>query len=385
MDESTALTPEVVSAGSETKRPSPNWPTASGLDRAINCAGSMALPQVYSAPGKAAVRGTVLHKFIETARTKSRQEALAEIGDDDLRNQAAAIDLDSLPVGAESEVALAYNPSTGGAKRLALKGQRAYEQEDGWLYGTADLVGIAEDFVFVADIKTGQPVVSARESWQLRFLATAAAVLAEKRRAKVLMLYLNENGNWRPDPAEFTAKELGGFAAELRAMQQRGESAAGVVASGGTPPLSTGWWCRYCKSMPVCPAQSGLVRALVPTLSDVNDRLVSMTPEERGAAYLKLRQAEDLVKTIKSAFDNLVEMEPIPLGNGMVLKRTLSSRSTASKGAAQYVLNKYNAETLAGCASVDLASLSPQVKADLEAAGLVDVRRFPVVRQVRQR
>ena len=351
----------------------------------MNCAGSMALPQVYSAPGKAAVRGTVLHKFIETARTKSRQEALAEIEDDDLRNQAAAIDLDSLPVGAESEVALAYNPSSGCARRLTLAAQRSYPEEDGWIYGTADLVGIAEDFVFIADIKTGQPVVSARESWQLRFLATAAAVLAEKRKAKVLMLYLNENGNWRPDPAEFTAKELGGFAAELRAMQQRGESAAGVVASGGTPPLSTGWWCRYCKSMPVCPAQSGLVRALVPTLSDVNDRLVSMTPEERGAAYLKLRQAEDLVKTIKSAFDNLVEMEPIPLGNGMVLKKTMSSRSSAGKEAAKFILEKYGPATLAGCVDVDLKVLSAQIKADLENANLIETKRFPVMRQVKEK
>lgn len=385
MDESTALTPEVLSADSATKRVSPNWPTASGLDRAINCAGSMALPQVYSAPGKAAVRGTVLHKFIETARTKSRQEALAEIEDDDLRNQAAAIDLDSLPVGAESEVALAYNPSAGEARRLALKGQRAYEQEDGWLYGTADLVGIAEDYVVVVDIKTGIPVVSAYESWQLRFLATAAAVLAEKRKAKVAMLYLNENGNWRSDWAEFTAKELGRFASQLSEMQQRGLEAAEVVAAGGVPPLATGPWCRWCKSMTMCPAQAGLVRALVPTLADVNDKLVSMTPAERGQAYLKLRQAEDLVKAIKAAFDNLAEVEPIPLGNGMVLRKTMSSRSSASKDAARFIMEKYGPATLAGCVDVDLKVLSAQIKADLENANLVETKRFPVMRQVKEK
>jgi len=385
MEESTALTPEVLSADSATKRAGPNWPTASGLDRAIHCAGSMALPQVYSAPGKAAVRGTVLHKFIETARTKSRREALAEIEDDDLRNQAAAIDLDSLPVGAESEVALGYNPATGEAKRLALREQRAYEQEDGWLYGTADLVGIAEDYVVVCDVKTGIPAVSAYESWQLRFLATAAAVLAEKRMAKVAMLYLNENGNWRSDWAEFTTKDIGRFAAQLREMQQRGLEAAEIVAAGGVPALATGPWCRWCKSMTMCPAQAGLVRALVPTLADVNSRLVSMTPEERGQAYLKFKQAEDLVKTIKAAFDNLVEAEPIPLGNGMVLKKTLSSRSSAGKEAARFILEKYGPATLAGCVDVDLKILSAQIKADLESAGLIETKKFAVMRQTKER
>ena len=345
----------------------------------------MVLPQVYSAPGRAAVRGSVLHKFIETARTKSRQEALAEIDDDDLRNQAATIDLDSLPVGAESEVALAYNPETGEAKRLTLTGQRAYENEPGWLYGTADLVGVGSDEVVVCDMKTGMAVVSAEKSWQLRFLATAAAVLAEKKKARVALLYLNENGGWRQDWAEYDTKDLGRFAAELRDMMKRGQDAADVVAAGGTPPLSTGPWCRYCKSMTVCPAQAGLVRALVPTLADVNSKLVSMTPEERGQAYLKFKQAEDLVKTIKAAFDNLVEAEPIPLGNGMVLKKTLSSRSSAGKEAAKFILEKYGPATLSGCVDVDLKILSAQIKADLESANLIETKRFPVMRQVKEK
>ena len=385
MEESTALTPEVLSADSATKRVSPNWPTASGLDRAIHCAGSMALPQVYSAPGKAAVRGTVLHKFIETARAKSRQEALAEIEDDDLRNQAAAIDLDSLPVGAESEVALAYNPSTGEARRLALKGQRAYEQEDGWLYGTADLVGIAEDYIVVCDVKTGIPAVSAYESWQLRFLATAAAVLAEKRMAKVAMLYLNENGNWRSDWAEFTTKDLGRFAAQLREMQQRGLEAAEIVAAGGVPALATGPWCRYCKSMTMCPAQYGLIRALVPTLSDLSTRIAAMTPQEKGIAYLKYEQAKKLVEMVGESFGNVMDTEPIPLGNGMVMKKVWSSRSSVSKDAARYIATKYNVDTLLGCATVDIKTLSAQIKADLESAGLIESKRYQKPMKVKEK
>lgn len=351
----------------------------------MKCAGSMVLPKVYSAPGKAAVRGSVLHKFIETARTKSRQEALAEIDDDDLRNQAATIDLDSLPAGAESEVALAYNPETGEAKRLSLEEQRGYPNEEGWLYGTADLIGVAEDYVAVCDVKTGVAVVSAYDSWQLRFLATAAAVLAEKRKAKVALLYLNENGNWRQDWAEFTTKDLGAFAAELREMMARAKAAADDVAAGRIPPLATGPWCRYCRSLPLCPAQATLVRALVPTLTDVNSALVRMTPEQRGEAYLRFREAEELLKAIRSAFDLISDDGPIPLNNGMVLKKTMSSRSSASRDAAGYLLKRFGPETLVACSSVDLGSLSPQIKAELESAGLVDTKRFSVLRQVKSK
>lgn len=352
----------------------------------MRCAGSMVLPRVNSEGGRAAQRGTVLHKFVETARTIGRPAALAAIDDDGLRNQAAAIDLDALPVGAESEVALAYCPETGEAKRLELSGAREYPTDmPGFLFGTADLIGVAEDYVVVCDIKTGMAVVSAKESWQLRFLATAAAVLAEKKRARVAMLYLGDNGSWRADWAEFDTKELGQFANELRLMMGRGEAAANDVNDGRVPPLATGPHCRYCKSVTFCPAQAGLVRSLVPTLGDINSAIVNMTPEERGVAYLKYKQAEDIMKQIGSAFTVMAEADPIPLPGGMLLKRTMSSRSTASKDAAAFILERFNAQTLLGCVTVDLKGLSAQIRAALVENNLVESKTFPVLRQVRDK
>lgn len=363
----------------------PTLPTASGLDRAMHCAGSMVLPRVQTEGGKAAQRGTVLHSYVEQARTIGKSAALANIADDDLRNQANAIDLDALPVGAESEIALAYCPETGHAVRLELKGAREYPDMPGYLMGTGDLVGVGEDYVAVLDIKTGQAVVSAEASWQLRFLALAAAVLSEKRKAKVALCYLRDDGSWRMDWAEFSAADLGGFANELRLMMGRAEAAAEDVNNGRVPPLATGPWCRYCRSMTTCPAQAGLVRALVPTLGDINSALVNMTPQERGVAYTKYKQADELMRQIGSAFALMAEAEPIPLGNGMVVRRVMSSRSVAAPGAAKYILEKYNAETLAGCADVDIKVLSQQIKADLESAGMIETKRFPQLRQTKEK
>ena len=363
----------------------PTLPTASGLDRALRCSGSMVLPRVNSEGSKAATRGTVIHAYLDNARTKDRAYALAQIDDDELRQQAAAIDLDSLPVGAEGEVALSYQPSTGEAKRLELTGAREYPNEYGWIFGTADLVGTTSEYVFVLDYKTGAQTVSASESGQLKFLALAAAVLSERKKARVALFFLNENGTWRKDEAEFGTKELGAFANDLREMIARGEAAAVDVAEGRTPPLATGPWCRYCKSSVLCPAQTSLVRALVPTLADVGSRLVSMTPAERGIAYARYKEAEGLLKEIGSAFQTLAEAEPIPLENGMVLKRVYSSRSSASKEAAAFIAKTYNLETLLGLASVDLRGASQEIKVALESNGLITTTRFPVLRQVKDK
>lgn len=363
----------------------PTLPTASGLDRALKCSGSMVLPRVNQEGSKAATRGTVIHRFIEEARTIGRPAALANIEDDELRQQAAVVDLESLPVGAESELAIAYSPGTGEARRLELKGAREYPDMPGFLMGTGDLLGVADEYVVALDFKTGLQTVSAKQSSQLKFLALAAAVLAEKKKARVALLFLNENGSWRRDEAEFDMKELGEFANELREMMGRAEAAANDVNEGRVPPLATGPHCRYCKSVTFCPAQAGLVRSLVPTLGDINSAIVNMTPEERGVAYLKYKQAEDLMKQIGSAFTVMAEADPIPLPGGMLLKRTMSSRSTASKDAAAFILERFNAQTLLGCVTVDLKVLSTQIRAALVENNLVESKTFPVLRQVKDR
>lgn len=320
---------------------------------------------------------------MQVAREKGREEALAEISDDELRNQAAAIDLDALPAGAESEVALAYNPVTGEAKRLELTGNRAYPTEPGWLYGTADLIGTDDDCVYVPDLKTGKAVVSAKDSWQLRFLAVAASRLTGKERARVGLLYLQSDGRWHQDWAEFDGFDLDDFASQLHGLYTKIELSYRDYLAGVMPDLSTGSHCRYCKSMSVCPAQTTIVRAFIPTLADLVGKLESMTPEQRGEAYEKYKVAEGLMEMADKAFRAMAQSEAIPLPDGKILKEVSSTRYKASPDAGKFILNAYNPETLIACSEVKLSGLDAGIRAGLEQAGLIETVPFKQLRAVR--
>jgi hypothetical protein len=102
-------------------------------------------------------------------------------------------------------------------------------------------------------------------------------------------------------------------------------------------------------------------------------------------AYTKFKAAEELVKKIGSAFSLIAETEPIQLGGGLVVKRVMSSRSVAAPGAAKYIAENFNLETLLGASTVDLKGLSQQIRASLEANGLVTTTRFPQLRQVKEK
>lgn len=357
-------------------------PTASGLDRAFACIGSTVFPRVKDTQTKQAERGTVLHRFVQIARERTREEALAEITDDDLRNQAAAIDLDALPLGAESEVALAYNPQTGEARRLDI-GQREYPEDDNWLYGTADLIGVAGSTVYVDDMKTGRAVVAARDGWQLRFLAVAAARYMGVDSARVGFFYLNNDGSWRHDTAEFDGFDLDTFADDLKNLHQRIHAAYADYLRGVMPDLATGSHCTYCKSAPVCPAQTQIVRSFIPSLGELVTKLEAMTPQQRGEAYENYKVAENLMKKADEAFRLLASQEPIPLSDGKVLKEVYSTRYKAADGAAKYIANAYNVETLAACSDVKLTGMDPGIKANLEQAGLIETVSFKQLRAVR--
>ena len=357
-------------------------PTASGLDRAFACIGSAVLPRVKDAQTKQAARGTTLHRFVQVAREKNRADALAEIDDDDLRAQAAAIDLDSLPLGAESEVALAYNPTTGEAKRLDI-GQREYPESADWFYGTADLIGVANDTVYVDDMKTGRAVVAARDGWQLRFLAVAAARYMGASAARVSFRYLNSDGTWRQDSAEFDGFDLDSFADDLKKLYLRIHAAYRAYLAGVMPDFATGSHCTYCKSQPVCPAQTSIVRAFIPSLGELVTKLEAMTPQQRGQAYENFKVAEGLMETADKAFRALAAQEEIPLSNGKILKEVYSQRYKANSGAALFIANTYNVEMLAACSDVKLTGMDPSIKSKLEQAGLIEAVPFKQLRAVK--
>lgn len=350
-------------------------PSASALDRAFACIGSVTLPTVSEPAGDDAERGLALHKYVEVARRDGRDAALAMMAaDEETLAEAKAIDLAAIPDGAESEVAFGLDVETGEAVRYSLSSERAYPL-DGKLHGTADLVGRRGAEVVIIDLKTGRPTVSAADSWQLRFLALAAARWSGLSRARASLFVLDDKGGWRQDWAFWDEFDLAGFADELAALVAR-------ALSDDEPRLATGSHCKHCPALLRCPAQTAIVRALVPSLTEITERLELLSPQEQGRAYTHMKLAEELMERAKDAFRLLAATGDIPLPDGRTLRTVESHRSSAAKGAAEYIAKTAGVDVLAAAASVKLGSLPDEVLASLESAGLVNTTTVVQVRPV---
>lgn len=294
-------------------------PTASSLDRAGACAASFALPQTSTTSSDASA-GTWLHRYLEVAVVEGHAAARALLADmpPEVAERAAAIDLDGVPDGFESEVAFAFDVTSGAATRLGVKG-RAYPS-DGRIYGTADLVGKRDDTVVVYDLKTGN-APRACDSLQLAFLAVAAARVAGLDEAEVGMLLLRGDGSWYLDRHRLDALDLAAVADRLRSIVARVEAAQASVAAGQVPDTHSGEWCRYCPAARYCPAQSALVRTVAGyDLATITERIAALTDEEAGEAWVKLALVEKLAEGAKKALTDRARLTPIPLPGGKVLR-----------------------------------------------------------------
>lgn len=343
-------------------------PSGSQLDRAMACSGSEALPAVERAESSDARRGTVLHKFLEAARV-DREAALSAIDDDELRAQAAAIDLGVIPAGAESEVAVGWSASEGPI-RYSLGEHRGYP-DDGRYHMTIDLVGSTPKVAFVRDFKTGTARVAASDSWQLKLGALIAARLSGVGRANVGMLYLGHDGRWHEDQADLDEFDLEDVEEELRVLASRIEA----QRAGEPLRLVTGPHCRYCPALTLCPAQASLVRVLVPTVASVEQRLQALTPEERGFAWEKVKEAEALVDRVKEALKTMAQADPIPLPDGRFVKEVASSRRVLEAGATGRLIAELGVAKVAEAAKFSPAevekSFGAETLSSLADAGLV--------------
>lgn len=300
--------------------------TASALDRIDACPGSVALAQRRHA-GAETEAGRAIHEFLDRVTQVGRDEALAEIEDPDLQERCAAIDLASIPAGAESEVAFAYDPEEDRAERLVLTAHRAYP-DDGRMYGTADRVGLVDGAVYVGDFKSGTMKVRARDAMQLRFLALAAARLTGLEDAHVAMLYLRHDGRWYTDRAEFDALDLEEIREQLLDLRGRARDARRIVERGGLPQLVPGSHCEHCAAAVECPAQARQQRRIASIEpATLAGWFGELGPDERGALVAQAILVEKLAGKVREvARDWVLNHGAIELPDG----RRLASIDTAA-------------------------------------------------------
>lgn len=316
-------------------------PTASAIGRAIACPGSEALPHVAETT-EWNTSGNVVDRYVVRARAIGTELALAEL-DDAGRELCAGLDVSTIPAGAEPQVAVAWDPTTGEAERLHLDGHRAYP-DDGRYYGTFDLVGLLDDeTVFYDDLKWGNPEPAAA-SWQLRAGAVFLTALTGAAAARPGHLRVGWNGKLRPERVFYDAIAIEEFEERLVALVGEIATVRAAYDAGEFVPLHVGPWCKYCPARRACPAKAAEIRTatggdLVPLVRPVAElvelpekaavqvarqmvraQMSALTPAELGVAYQKIKAASRYLEGALSAIRELAETEPVPLPNGRALQ-----------------------------------------------------------------
>jgi hypothetical protein len=242
-------------------------------------------------------------------------EALARVPAEH-RMACAAIDLNGLPVGPgySPELALAYNVELGTVRTLGMGLGRNYGTlVPAEVAMSIDVAAIAEDEVQVWDYKTGAGhdrvgPPTAAENPQLHVAAIALAAVHGKKQARVALIHLREDGTHYEDSAVLDELDLEMFAVELRDIHRRVELARREVASGKTPDVREGAWCRYCPAFASCPAKAALAMTLgLEPASLAADIKRYLTPTGAAKARVKLKEAKRVLAEVERAIHAYAE------------------------------------------------------------------------------
>lgn len=307
-------------------------PTASGLTRALACPVSCVLPHTEAASSRHASVGREVHGFMERlAKGRSWSEAMHGLSEEAHRF-CSGIEPEALPIAIDdawlSERAYAYDLASGRGYALDVA-DRAYPQQPGTLYGTADLARVAGATLVVIDIKTGRGwLPSPAESGQLRFLALAAADAHGCTDASVGHLMLRDDGSAWLDLEHLDALELDSVRLQLQALAAQVKA----LESGTAPRVPReGPWCRYCPAFVACPAKAALACATVHALGE-------LTPEVAAAAWQRIKDVRSVLDRTEASIREYAAQQPIPLPDGMELALAETSRESIDGAAAEPVV-----------------------------------------------
>lgn len=293
------------------RRSLPTLPTASVLQRAVECQvpWTWGLKWHYE-PNAAADFGTCTHGGCQAivVGTEPDYSSLPEAERsrasrcvEHVRRWLAA----EPPSERATEVAFAYNVATGTSRRIVLAGPRDYsDRRAGEIVGTADLVSTPGGVLTIDDYKTGrrenvEPIAS---NMQMRFLGLAAARALGVSVVRIRLVFVSESGV-ETEEAILDEIDLCEVAAELSAM-------AGKLQ--GRPDANPGSWCKYCPVISECPATKATLAKLDAPMS------IEITSPEHCAYTLKrIKLAKAAIENIERAAKDFVRTNgPVPMGNG---------------------------------------------------------------------
>jgi hypothetical protein len=330
-------------------------PSASSLERAIECAPSHVLPGI-SVTSPYAARGTEIAAFIRRVLGgMSRDDAATFVTEPEWRTTCTHLDFQRL-VGdlsnVRGEMAYALDVETDSVRELGSNLGRHYPtlgpMEIG---GTDDIEGMRiDDVPVVVDVKTGQPVTRCQDNAQIKFFARVLQLRTGASEVEGRLAYVREDGSITRDTWTFSAFELDSFGDDLAEVVRRVLSARVRLARGETLSVRSGDHCGYCPAMSACPRYTALARTMVEDVNDIAARLDAMTPEQQGVAWEKARAIEKLLGVVVDGLKALARQSPIPLASGKLVKETKSHATSFQQGPALALLREHGVtdEEIAG-------------------------------------
>ena len=344
-----------------TKRKKRNKITASQLPLLSKCAGPSFL-ECTDSVNDPQRRGIFFHQFISDYIIHGREIAL-ELCDKEIIDMAENSDFSNWFDGQfeylQSEVSFAWDPKKDVAVELGSLLERDYSKAPrGWICGTADIINVGDDAIFLDDIKTGRSFVPGPyDNYQLKFLALAASRAYNIPKVYARILFVDEDGLIKAhDHSVFDSFQLDQIHKDLKGILAKKE-------------LVLGDHCKWCPAFNDCPA---IAKGALAILKEENGEALQINDDTLQRVWPKVAALEAYSRKFKEAAKVYVRRNgAIDLGDGKHLELSTFTKSSIESEKALPILKNHLGQMFPQSLSISRASIKRAVS-DYCESRLVD-------------
>ena len=311
--------------------------TASSAGRFVACPASVLLPRTPDVETEYARAGTIKHEYLERvgnaasqdlARVKAFMQGERPIDilncvDADYRDDCESIELPDLRASRGeclTEVTFAMNVFTGVARVVGAGLNRDYSDvQPSEICGTADVVQVLPDSVYISDYKTGREVPHPSSNWQLKTLSVMASAAYAKESVTASITYIRPDGEVYEVTHVFDSLDLVEARVQLMNALKYSEMLAERDEEIGLEDVHPGEHCRYCPAFRNCPSQASLVETMLTTQEET-------TLDRPADLYLTWQRMKRLTAEVGAIVHAHARARPIQLPDGREYSERKSTR-----------------------------------------------------------
>jgi hypothetical protein len=297
-------------------------PSASNAEAFLECGVSHILP-AHNTNNKYAAKGTENHDKLTAAINKRPFSGTF--------HAVAKFPLAKITEGVgmlRAETAYAVNVKTLKSRFIGLDIGRNYGPlEDYEIPVSLDIEGLKEGTPWIRDWKFGRTaskVQAVVQAMARAFDPSLSGVMEVD--AGFIFIDADTMGEvWYPERHVFTLEDLDEWADRfVKAFDRVGKLAEDIKT--GTARTNEGDWCTYCAALPLCPAKTALVRAMLPEINELGHDIEALTVDQCGQAWSKLQMIYKLAAKVENDLKGRLEAgDSFPLPNGKLLEWTKTS------------------------------------------------------------